>query len=202
MSSVKSQIINILGSSAPGVSVATTQFYGCSKKAATDNKRWVHCVLGLPRWCRGKESIYRCRRCKRHGFDPWVWKIPWRRVWQPTSVLFFFFSTPVFLTGEFHGQRSLAGYSLWGHKESDTTEHPWMVLLSVLVAESCLTLCDSMDCRLPGSSVHGILHVRILEWVAISFSRGSTQPRDQTQVSHIAGILFVVWATREAPGTF
>ena len=67
-----------------------------------------------------------------------------------------------------------------------------MVLLSVLVAESCLTLCDSIDCRLPGSSVHGILHVRILEWVAISFSRGSIQPRDQTQVSHIAGILFVV----------
>ena len=193
MSSVMSQIINILGSSAPGVSIATTQLYGCSKEAATDNKRRVYCVLGLPRWCSGKESIYRCRRCKRHGFHPWVWKIPWRRVWQPT---------PVFLSGEFHGQRSLAGYSLWRHKESDMTEHPWMVLHSVLVAQSCLTLCDSMDCRLPCSSVHGILHVRILEWVAISFSRGSTQPRDQTQVSHIAGVLFMVWATREAPGTF
>ena len=46
-------------------------------------------------------------------FDPWVRKIPWRREWQPT---------PVFLPGESHGQRSLAGYSLWGRKESDTTE--------------------------------------------------------------------------------
>ena len=46
------------------------------------------------------------------------------------------------------------------------------------VAQSCLTLCDPMDCSLPGSSVHGILQARILEWVAISFSRGSSQPRD------------------------
>ena len=55
------------------------------------------------------------------------------------------------------------------------------------VAQSCLTLCDPVDCSLPGSSVHGILHARILEWVAISFSRGSSRPRDRTQVSHIAG---------------
>ena len=61
-----------------------------------------------------------------------------------------------------------------------------MVLLSVLVAESCLTLCDSMDCRLPGSSVHGILQARILEWVAISFSRGSSQLKDQTYVSYVS----------------
>ena len=47
----------------------------------------------------------------------------------------------------------------------------------------CLTLCDSMDCSPPGSSVHGILQARILEWVAISSSRGSSQPRDQTCVS-------------------
>ena len=70
MSSVMSQIINTLGSSAPGVSVATTQFYSVKKQPQiiTDG-------------CSGRESIYRCRRCKRHGFDPWVWKIPWRRVW-------------------------------------------------------------------------------------------------------------------------
>ena len=52
-------------------------------------------------------------RCKRSGFDPWIGKIPWRRKWQPT---------PGFLPGESHGQRSLAGYSPWGPKESDTTE--------------------------------------------------------------------------------
>ena len=55
-----------------------------------------------------------------------------------------------------------------------------------------------MDCSLPGSSVHGILQARILEWVAISFSRGSSQPRDRTRVSCIAGrFFFTSWATRE-----
>ena len=53
------------------------------------------------------------RQCKRQRFDPWGGKIPWRREWLPT---------PVFLPGESHRQRSLAGYSPWGHTESDTTE--------------------------------------------------------------------------------
>ena len=57
-------------------------------------------------------------------------------------------------------------------------------------AESCPTLCDPMDCNPPGSSVHGILQSRILEWVVISFCRGSSQPKDQTQVSCIAGGFF------------
>ena len=65
--------------------------------------------------------------------------------------------------------------------------------------KSCLTLCDPVECSLPGSSVHGILQARILEWVAISFSRGSSRPRDSTWVSHIAGRRFNLWATREAP---
>ena len=63
---------------------------------------------------------------------------------------------------------------------------------------SHVRLCDPMDCSLPGSSVHGILQARVLEWVAISFSRGSSQPGDQTRVSHIAGRRFTLWATREA----
>ena len=71
----------------------------------------------------GEESACQFRRCKRCGFDPWVGKIPWRRKWQPTPVFFFFFSTPVFLPGNFLGQRSLASYSPQGHKESDMTEH-------------------------------------------------------------------------------
>ena len=54
-----------------------------------------------------------CLQCGRPGFDPWVRKIPWRRKWQPT---------PVLLPGKSHGQRSLVGYSPWGHQESDTTE--------------------------------------------------------------------------------
>ena len=67
-----------------------------------------------------------------------------------------------------------------------------------LVAQSCLTLWDLMDCSPLGSSVHGILQARILEWVAIPFSRGSFQLRDRTWVSCIAGRFFTIWATREA----
>ena len=61
------------------------------------------------------------------------------------------------------------------------------------VAQSCLTLCDPMD-----STVHRILQARILEWVAFPFSRGSSQPRDRSQVSHIAGEFFTNLAIREA----
>ena len=60
------------------------------------------------------------------------------------------------------------------------------------------TFCDPMDCSLPGSSGHGILQARILKWVAVPFSRGSSQPRDWTQVSHISSVFFTACATREA----
>ena len=65
------------------------------------------------------------------------------------------------------------------------------------VAQSCPTLCDPMDCSLPGSSVHGIFQAIVLEWIAISFSKGSSQPRDRTRVSHIVERRFTIWATRE-----
>ena len=68
-----------------------------------------------------------------------------------------------------------------------------------LAAQLCLTLCDPMDCSPPGSSVHGIYQARILECVAMPSSRGSSWPRNQTQVSCIAGRFFIVWVTREAP---
>ena len=63
-----------------------------------------------------------------------------------------------------------------------------------LVAQSCPTLCNPMDCSAPGSSIHGIFQARILEYFAISFSRGSSQPRDQTWVSCTAEKLFTNWA--------
>ena len=65
--------------------------------------------------------------------------------------------------------------------------------VQVKVAQLCPTLCDPMD-----YTVHVILEARILEWVAFPFSRGSSQPRDRTQVSHIAGGFFTSWTTREA----
>ena len=69
--------------------------------------------MDFPGGASGKESTCQYKRYKRHGFDPWVGKIPWRWKWQPT---------PVFLPGESHGKTNLVGYSPWGHKESDTTE--------------------------------------------------------------------------------
>ena len=80
---------------------------------------FVNCLginrhLDFPGCASGKKkSTFQCRRHKRPRFNPKVEKIPWRRKWQPY---------PVFLPGEFHGQRSLMGYSLWGRKESAITE--------------------------------------------------------------------------------
>ena len=132
--------------------------------------------------------IFICLQCGRPGFDPWVRKIPWRQKWQPT---------PVLVPGKSHGPRSLVGYSPWGYKDLDTSE--WLHLflksltwMKVKVTQSCPTLCNPMDYTVPG-----ILQARIQERVADPFSRGSSQPRDRTQVSHIAGRFFTSWATRE-----
>ena len=72
------------------------------------------CIRRTNRRLSGQESACQCRRHKRHGFDLWIRKISWSRKWQPT---------PVFLPGKFHKQKSLLGYSPWGHKESNTMEH-------------------------------------------------------------------------------
>ena len=71
----------------------------------------------------------------------------------------------------------------------------WARIIALLVAQSCPTLCDPMDCSPSGSSVHGILQARILVWVAMPFSRGSSWCRDGTQVSCIAGKFFTIWTT-------
>ena len=69
--------------------------------------------LGLPRWLSAKESACQCSKLKIRGFNTWSRKSLWRREWRPT---------PVFLSGKSHGQRNLACYSPWGHKELDTTK--------------------------------------------------------------------------------
>ena len=71
-------------------------------------------LRGLPRWFSSKEPTCHCRRCRRCGFRPSVGNMPWRQVWQHTSVV---------LSGKFHGHRSVVGYSPWGCKESGMTEH-------------------------------------------------------------------------------
>ena len=101
-------------------------------------------------------------------------------------------------------------FHFWYFLEEKTTNlkrymNPYVHCICVCVCvcvcvciQSCLTLCDPVDCSLPGFSVHGILQARILEWVTIFSSRGSSWPRDWTLVSCIGGRRFNLWATREA----
>ena len=105
-------------------------------------------IMGFSSGTSGKEPACQFRRHKRLGFDPWVGKIPWRRARIPA---------PVFLPGESHGQRSLAGYGV--------------LLLSHF---SSVRLFDPIDGSPPGSPVPGTLQARTLEWVAISFSNAWT----------------------------
>ena len=126
---------------------------------------------------------------RRHRFDLWVEKIPWRRKWRPTLV---------FLPEKPHGRRRLEGYSPTGGKESDITgqlsthkhghinaftestknsqyritSRPMKFTYPAAAKslQSCLTLCDPIDGSPPGSSIHRIFQARILEWVAIAFS--------------------------------
>ena len=81
--------------------------------------------------------------------------------------------------------QSLCLFSLWKSKSE--------------IAQSCPTVCDHIDCSLPGSSMHGVFQASVLEWAATSFSRGSSQPRGRTRVSRIVGRRFTIWATTEAP---
>ena len=95
--------------------------------------------MGFPGGARGKEPACHCWRHKRLRFDSWVGRISWRRAWQPT---------PVFLPGESHGQRSLAGYSPQGHKETDTTEatqHTGVYVSYILICVS-LMINDAFLC--------------------------------------------------------
>ena len=91
-----------------------------------------------------------------------------------------------------------AGLKLNIHKTNIIASGPIQVQVQVKITQLCSTPCDPMDYGSPVSSVHGILQVRILECIAIPFLRGSSQSRDQTKVSHIAGRFFTRWATSEA----
>ena len=90
-------------------------------------------------------------------------------------------------------------WNWWGGRGEEVFN--FLLYMSELMfysSKSCPIPCDPMDCSLPGSSVPGILQGRILEWVAMPSSRGSSQPRVRTEVSHIAGGFFTIWATKEA----
>ena len=104
----------LLGEKRPGFQSEVTT--SLPRNFSLELKLELRLMLGLgqhrdfPHGSSGKESTCQCRSPR---FNPWVRKIPWRRKWQPA---------PVMLPGKIHGQRSLVGYSSWGHKESDMTE--------------------------------------------------------------------------------
>ena len=106
-----------------------------------------------------------------------------------------------FLQRVTHLLKKIAGQ--WTAEKAGEARETGQLILSAgqsKVTQSCPTLCDPMDCSLSGSSVHGIFQARVLEWIAIFFSRGSSRPRNRTRVSRVAGRRFTVWATREASG--
>ena len=88
----------------------------CSHKSLRNIVFWMNkCMYMLPLWLSSREAACQCRR---HDFNPWVEKVPWRKKWQPT---------PVFLPEKSHGQRSLMDYSLWGCEHSDLVTKQWHV---------------------------------------------------------------------------
>ena len=137
-----------------------------------------------------------------HGLQPTRLLCPWDSPGKKTrvvshSVLQGISPTQRLNPGLLHCRRVLYHLShQWSPNISEEISIWVICKLCVVVAQSCPTLCDPMDCSPPGSAVHGILQARILEWVAISFSRGSSQTRDQAQIACIVGRLFTVWVPR------
>ena len=131
---------------------------------------------------------------------------PWAICWNWLGIHFITVVPNLFGTRNwFHGRQFFHGAGVRGDGFRMIQGLTFTVNFEVKwseLAQSCPTICNPVDCSWPGSSVHGILQARILEWVAISFSRESSQPRDQTLVSCMAGRCFILWATREFPVNF
>ena len=110
-----------------------------------------------------------------------AWRTHWHWLQQPSSIG--------------HACWAALGWPDWWQYSSwqSFLTSASQLYMKVKVAQWCLTLCDPKD-----YTVHGVFQARVLEWVAFPFSRGSSQPRDWTQVSCIAGRFFTSWATREA----
>ena len=131
----------------------------------------------------GRQILYLCATWQ--ATISWLWGITLQ--WQQECRCLFQVLFPL----------PLDMYHKWGCWITWWSEVKWSE-----VTQSCPTLWDPMDCSPPGSSVHGIFQARILEWVAISFSRRSSWPRDRTWFSHIVGRRFTIRATREALGSY
>ena len=146
----------ILGLRTPGTWIADINYLFKSYLFMEENweKLMSHYInLGLSRWFSGKESTSQYRSCRRYRFDPCAGKIPWRRKWQPTSI---------FLPGEFHGQRSLVGYSPWGHKDSDMPE--WLNKNHNITCEFAWSFPNGKTYS-PRVDLHVFVYVFSLAWI-------------------------------------
>ena len=149
------------------------------------------CCLGLPSFCyRSHTGLW--RSCKAELFTLWPFK---KKLVDPSCFLK---EWELSVPWKRHGTVPLLHHHPAGSPRLAPVSFPlYSSSVCVLVGQSCLTVCDPMDDSPLGSSVPTILQARILEWVAISFSRRSSWPRDPTWVSFITGRFFTVWATRE-----
>ena len=133
--------------------------------------------LGFPGGASDKEPACQCRRHQSRGFNPWVGKILGMVSPDRSESLYWPFLIPCRSPQKTCDSPTVPWSSLWPGSLLPTLHcrpgsRGWKV--KVLVAQSCLTLCNPMDCSLPGSSVHGVLQTRFLKWAAIPFSRGSS----------------------------
>ena len=132
-----------------------------------------------------------CRET-RNGYNR-TWNNRLDTNWEWCTSRLYIVTLLIYLICRVHHAKFQAGWSTSWNQDC------WSEWVSE-VAQSCPTLCDPVDCSLLGSSVHGIFRAIVLEWIAISFSRGSSQPRDRTWVSRIVDRRFTIWVTGEVPG--
>ena len=137
---------------------------------------YIYIYLGFPGGASSQESACQWRKCKRHEFNPWFGNISWRRKWQPTRI---------FLLAEFHGQRSLVGYSPWDHKESVMIEqltfsYTHIQIYICVIYMICYIKRFIIRCN--GSHDYGVREVQIQG----SWWSSSSQVRRQKKVSNTA----------------
>ena len=118
-------------------------------------------------------------------------------IWESGLIRFLrdLINFPDYISAQYEGFFYFLSYNTISFIQLIGIYFPLPMKVKMKVAQSCPTLCNPMDCI-----IHGILQAIILDWVAFPFSRWSSQPRDRTQVSHIAGRFFTRWARSEAQG--
>ena len=116
----------------------------------------------------------------------WWGQMPWSLLFEKENI-------KIWLSSLYYIERTTSFY--YAIRTLPYVLFKFLLWFCVLVTQSCPTLCDLTDCTPPGFSVHGILQARVLEWIAIPFSRGTSQPRDWTLVSCLTGRFFTIWAT-------